>query len=203
MLRRGAWHVARILSGADPAEAPVFDAAGSVGDWTIERVVAYYDGGSYGVLGTHVGNIKVAGPESVDIASNSDQWIYSRKLYAVSGDVVGRFFTQTNGTPPPYSPDKGFAVTGPFWDSWRTESEKLGYPISRAFKSNGLDTQVFQRNALQVGPSGIVAVISAQGLQVGAKAKESEPPPDTPYEVATGSDPGTRPSHSEGVLGGS
>jgi hypothetical protein len=128
-------------------------------------------------------------PESVEIAPHSDDWVYSWNLYASSGDVLGRFFTQTNGTLPPYSPDKGFAVTGVFWDAWLTQHEALGYPISRPFKVNGLDTQVFQRNALQVGPTGSAAVISTQNINVGVDAKAPQAPPDTPYEVAAGSDP--------------
>lgn len=70
----------------------------------------------------------------------------------------GHFFTQTNGQPPLASA-YGFAVSNergiPFWDEFRRlgGTSTVGYPLSRRFQWQGLETQVFQRAILQWHPS--------------------------------------------------
>jgi hypothetical protein len=134
------------------------------------------------------------GPTSID--PTSDQWVFSWNLYAASGQVTGRFFTETNGTPLPFSPNNGYAVTGLFWNAWISAGgvSSLGFPVSQVFNSGGMDMQVFQQGVLQLNADGSV-ITSASSRYVTdhslipAQALATEKPPDTPIEVAEGDPP--------------
>src|SRR5258708_2823339 len=80
-------------------------------------------------------------------------------VYDSNGRVKGHDFTETNGTPPPYSPRLVYSVTDQIWEKYKAVQEVARFPTSRQFVRGGLIVQRFQGGYIQANPNGATQFI--------------------------------------------